>query len=1029
MEILISLTALIFSVVALFKISNIKDQIGELMWKGGGTEAQKTKVPAPPPVIPKPIPLSEMKPLTKPVPVQPPEMPMQTKADQALKEEATTTATSKPAKKDNAGFEQVIGTRWVLIAGVITIFFGVAFFLKYAYETFSIGPMGRVISVATGGLIALIIGEITRRRGYEIVAKGVTALGFAILYAAVFSAHRFYGLIGSASAFALAIAVTAGAMAYAAKLDEVLIAFLSLLGGFVTPVIVSTGENRPMLLFSYVLILSVGSMLCASYRKWRAVNFLSFAGTFILYSGWLVKFYRTRTLEALIEEPQIAIALSWLGIFFMIYLILPVIFELIKKVHAKKEDVLLILANAGVTFFYLSYILHTNHRSGLALGAVLLCAAHLGLMLLSHRRNADDKDLLRVLLSISIFFLTIALPLYLKMHVLTMAWAAEAVIFVVIGLRYRSILTQIGGAIAFVLSCGSLIVHLPMHTGEFRFILNPVFGTWCFVAAAAYIYHLVYRTTNNLSTKPRDLMAQVPYAIMCLILFAAATMEWYAHCDFNLEGSQLVTRGQFLIFSGLLLLFVRPFCPEGKISKTFTWLGASTGSLFIITQYIQGFHVDTFRVFLNPDFAAGMIFIAMLGLHHFIYRQRSSIEDDEAGINSQIIFCLAGITLFIIATMEWYWHCEINLLRQAELHYISPGQMVIFAGILMLFTLRPLCPTGKLNEIVSLFIVAAGSIFTIWSLFELHKSEFTIFFNINFIIVIVFLIAMLIFHIKYRQAANDPSDQNSIISQIVYVILGSLLMVTVMAEWYWNCRYNLVGPSTDAVVLQGQIVIITIIMLLFSLRPLCPPGIISKIMAVALGTFGSLFVIITFAYFYEDSFMIFANREFAIAALFVAGLFLSGKLMAKNSCSEQQRIKFSTIVYLMAIFVLWILSTEEVYLFWKCLNKYANKQPNWEFLAHMYISILWAVYGAVLMAIGFWKKLSTLRYIALGLFVLLLAKVFIFDTSEVENVYRIAAFLATGIVLVGVSYLYQFLKNKGFFEALLTETTTESLED
>jgi len=568
-----------------------------------------------------------------------------------------------------------------------------------------------------------------------------------------------------------------------------------------------------------------------------------------------------------------------------------------------------------------------------------------------------------------------------------------------------------------------------MHTDKFAFILNPVFGTWCFVAAAAYVYHLVYRTTNDLSTKARDLMAQVPYAIMCLILFTAAMMEWYAHCDFNLAASQFVIRGQFLIFAGFLLLFARPFCPEGEISKIFTWLVASAGSLFVITQYIQGFHADTFRVFLNPDFAAGMIFIAMLGLHHFMYRQRSSTEDDEAGINSQIIFCLAGITLFIIATMEWYWHCNINLLRQAELHYISPGQMVIFAGILMLFTLRPLCPTGKLNEIVSLFIVAAGSIFTIWSLFELHKSEFTIFFNINFITVIVFLIAMLIFHIKYRQAANDPSDQNSIISQLVYVKLGSLLMITVMAEWYWHCSYNLAGITTDAVVLQGQIVIITIIMLLFSLRPLCPPGIISKIMAVSLGTFGSLFVMIGFAYFYEDSFMIFANREFAIVSLFVAGLFLSGKLMAKNPCSEQQRINFSTIVYLMAIFVLWILSTEEVYLFWKCLDKYANEQPNWHFLAHMYISILWAVYGAVLMAIGFWKKLSELRYIALGLFVLLLAKVFIFDTSEVENVYRIAAFLATGIVLVGVSYLYQFLKNKGFFEALLAETTTESLED
>ncbi len=81
--------------------------------------------------------------------------------------------------------EQRIGTRWILVAGVITVFVGVGFFLKYAYEHFSLSLSARVIIVAICGLVALAAGEITRRRGYDIVAKGVTALGFAILYAAI----------------------------------------------------------------------------------------------------------------------------------------------------------------------------------------------------------------------------------------------------------------------------------------------------------------------------------------------------------------------------------------------------------------------------------------------------------------------------------------------------------------------------------------------------------------------------------------------------------------------------------------------------------------------------------------------------------------------------------------------------------------------------------------------------------------------------------------------------------------------------
>ncbi|MHC4242387.1 MAG: DUF2339 domain-containing protein, partial [Planctomycetota bacterium] len=130
--------------------------------------------------------------------------------------------------RETISLEQRIGTQWILIAGIITVIFAAGFFLKYAYDNDLVGPLGRVVIVAISGLVALVFGEITRRRGYGIVAKGVTALGFAILYAAVFSAYRFYGLIGSTPAFALSILVTTAAMLYAVSMNEIVVAFLSL---------------------------------------------------------------------------------------------------------------------------------------------------------------------------------------------------------------------------------------------------------------------------------------------------------------------------------------------------------------------------------------------------------------------------------------------------------------------------------------------------------------------------------------------------------------------------------------------------------------------------------------------------------------------------------------------------------------------------------------------------------------------------------------------------------------------------------
>ena len=360
-------------------------------------------------------------------------------------------------KADKARLEQRIGTRWILIAGIITVIVGVGFFLKYAYDNSLIGPLGRVAIAGIFGLAALAAGEVTRRRGYGIVSKGVTALGFAVLYAVVFASCRFYGLIGTVPAFSLAILLTTAAMLYAVSLDEMLIAVLSLLGGFLTPVLVSTGENRLIALFCYVLILGVGAILCAYYRKWRVVNLVAFVGTFLLYAGWFEKFYRpTMRLSEGMPE-QMSIALSWLGVFFTVYLVLPMLHGLVKKIKAQREDVLLVVSNAAVTFVYLWQMLYGRYRVSLAFCAIGLCVGHLILMTLVARRCREDVGSRLSLLVVGLFFLTIAVPLYLKMYAVAMAWAAEGVVLAVIGRRYRSILTQVSGGAALLLGLVQVI--------------------------------------------------------------------------------------------------------------------------------------------------------------------------------------------------------------------------------------------------------------------------------------------------------------------------------------------------------------------------------------------------------------------------------------------------------------------------------------------------------------------------------------------------------------------------------------------
>jgi len=687
------------------------------------------------------------------------------KAKQPGKKPADTDAQIKQkAKATRLSLEQRIGTKWVNIVGIITFIVGICFFLKYAYEHW-VTEIGRVIITTIIGLLAISVGELTRLRGYGIVAKGVTALGFAILYDAVFSAYGFYALIGSTPAFALSIIITAAALLYAVGLDEIVMAFLALLGGFLSPVILSIPVNRPFALFTYVSILSVGTMLCSFFRKWRAVNILALTGTFILYTRWFEKFYVPAS------GGQLAVALGWLAVFFTIFLILPTLYELVKRNIAQREAPLLTLANAAIVFYYLYRILHVDHKDALALCVLAMAIAHLVMMQAIRNRCRGDLRLQVTFLAIGLFYITVAIPLYFEIYASVMAWAAQAVILALIGNVYDSKSTRIASFIALALSGLAILTKLPLHSEPFDIILNIPFVSWLFVAVALYLFNLIYRRAGHLDALQRETSTQLLHMGFVLTLFAASVMEWHHHIVLNLGESmsaayyQYFSKGFTVILTASMLAFAaRPFSPGGKISKTFA---------------------------------------------------------------------------------------------------------LLFAGI------------------------------------------------------------------------------------------------------------------------------------------------------------GSVFVIIFFFGFHREPFIIFANPTFIIALIFVSALPTSAYLLERDEKEARQKQYLALPSSLTAVFLLWILLTGEIYLYWYYRGRRPMPVENWEFLAQMCISVMWALYAVHLCVIGFWRKVVTLRYIALGLFTLALLKVFTYDMSTVESVYRIAGFIVLGGALIAVSFLYQYCKKKGFFKAQSLELSKD----
>src|SRR6266850_2213976 len=193
-----------------------------------------------------------------------------------------------PPQVEGQRLETQLGLNWINRIAAVTLALFVAFGFKYAVDSAWIGPSGRVGLGVLAGMVALGIADRIWRGGQKTYAQGITGLGIAILYLSFYASFGFYHLLDAGLAFILMVVTTAMAGALALRYDAPAIAALGMLGGYATPLLLSTGQDRPWVLFSYVLILNLGAIAAARLRKWQSLEALAFLATITLYGGWLI---------------------------------------------------------------------------------------------------------------------------------------------------------------------------------------------------------------------------------------------------------------------------------------------------------------------------------------------------------------------------------------------------------------------------------------------------------------------------------------------------------------------------------------------------------------------------------------------------------------------------------------------------------------------------------------------------------------------------------------------------------------------
>ncbi len=386
-------------------------------------------------------------------------VPAEAQAQPSTMQEAPLRAQAAPAKSvgkaEGSAFDETVGHvrdfftggNLAVKVGVVVLFFGVSFLLKYAVEHSLLSVEARLIGAALGGIALIVAGWRLRerRRNYALVIQGG---GIGILYLTTFAALRLYFLIPSSLAFFILVSLAVFSAMLAVLQDATPMAVLGVSGGFLAPVLTSTGGGNYIFLFSYYAVLNASIMAVAWFRAWRLLNVTGFVFTFVIGTVWGFRYY---------QPSYFATTEPFLILFFLMYVSLAVMYALRRQVDIKAYLDGTLVFGTPIVCFALQSMLVSRYEYGIAISAFALGAFYTALAwALFRKAYARLRLMTEAFLSFGVVFATLAIPLAVDGRWTASAWALEGAAVLWAGTRQGrklarafGALLQIGAGVAF----------------------------------------------------------------------------------------------------------------------------------------------------------------------------------------------------------------------------------------------------------------------------------------------------------------------------------------------------------------------------------------------------------------------------------------------------------------------------------------------------------------------------------------------------------------------------------------------------
>lgn len=757
--------------------------------------------------------------------------------------------------------------------------------------------------------------------------------------------------------------ITATAFLLAVRLNALVVAVLGIAGGFLTPVLLSTGQDNPFGLFGYVALLDVGLLLVARRKDWAALPILGGIGTAVLQIAWVGNFFLTghyfagnRTLIPM------AIFLGFEALFCA------------AAITARRDGKLqrttsgAALGVAGFALFWAFYFLSSSAiGSRPALLFSYLFFADAGLLALVFAKEYFGR-LVSIVGLVAFAFLGVWTHEHLNAPNLYTALGAYF-LFAVLHASIPLVMQRLGKATP------AWVAHL-FPAATLLLVLLPIFklggsslSVWPLVFGVDLLAILIAVLTGAFAAV---------IAVLALTIFALGA--WICEIPANLSGFPLSLSliGAFAVFfvaaaawmsrRGLQSAPGRLFGDVSERANFAVQLPALSATLPFLLLVMATLQLPLSNP--TPIFAVALLLIVLLlGLTKIL-----SLD------------LLACVALGSSIALEHAWHFT----HFKPEHAVTP--LLWYLGFATIFTIFPFIFhrqfAGRSLVWASAAVSAPLHFLIVYQLVRAtHSNGMPGLLPALFALPSLLGLVVLLKRTPLKSGARD--------AQLALFAGAALFFVTLIFPIQFDREWITLGWALEGAALCWlfhrvphpglRITGVGLLIVAFS-RLTLNPAVLNYHARAATPIFN----------WYLYTYVIAAVCSFAAAKLLAPPRHL---VLNKNA---------PPLLYTMGTILAFLLLNIEIADYFSTLGSSAlTFQFTGNFARDMSYSIAWSLFALLLLVVGIRKRTAEVRWAGLVLLGVAVLKLFLHDLSQLDQLYRIAAFIVVAVIAIIASFLYQ----------------------